>query len=407
VGVVPVDRYERPPGPDVRLLASHGLAAVAMSMPWPAVLAHVWSATQSDGWLGVAGAARMLPYVVLSALAGMLADRVRRTRVLRWSTGIRVVLLTGCALALQLNHVALALVLAVVTVAAGTPAYPAAVAAMPKLAGPRSARLTDLVVTAEVTAFVVGPAFGGVLIGMGDGSLTVWLAAGVALAAFPLLLGLDSGPVMRSGGPVVRGRLRTVLTSPGVPVAIAVVAVVNAVQSAASVGLVGLSDQIWAEGQGGFGIATAALGFGSLTAPALAVLLRLRGSLLLTGAGLAAAGVTPGVAVAATPLALAGGAGTVVECVSTEVLQRSVPDHVRAFALGLADSVMVSAAMIGSLVAPQLMDLVGPSVSFVALGAGATLTGLAVWRLRFTSMPVDAELVTARNDQSTKRFRAS
>ena len=104
----------------------------------------------------------------------------------------------------------------------------------------------------------------------------------------------------------------------------------------------------------GFGVATAALGFGSLAAPLLGLLIRLRGSLLITGGGFAAAGLVPGVAAAVGPLAVAGAAGTVVECVSTEVLQRSVPDRVRAFSLGLADSVMVLAAMLGALVAPRL-----------------------------------------------------
>ena len=35
----------------VRLLVSHSLRATAISMPWPLLLAEVWSATGSDpGW---------------------------------------------------------------------------------------------------------------------------------------------------------------------------------------------------------------------------------------------------------------------------------------------------------------------------------------------------------------------
>jgi MFS family permease len=56
--------------------------------------------------------------------------------------------------------------LAVITVAVGTPAYPAAAAAMPSLAGRRSSQLTSFLVTAEVSAFVVGPALGGLLVGL-------------------------------------------------------------------------------------------------------------------------------------------------------------------------------------------------------------------------------------------------
>jgi hypothetical protein len=38
------------------VLISHALCATAVSMPWPVLLAQVWSATGSDAWLGGAGA---------------------------------------------------------------------------------------------------------------------------------------------------------------------------------------------------------------------------------------------------------------------------------------------------------------------------------------------------------------
>jgi MFS family permease len=358
----------------VRLLAAHALTATAMSMPWPALLAEVWSLTGSDGWLGLAAASRMLPYVVLSAAAGILADRIRRTTVLRWSAAVRALLLTGCAVAMTTGHLGVAVVLAVLTVAAGTPAYPAAVAAMPRLAGERSDRLTGLLVTIEVTAFVVGPAVGGLLLGVGDGAWSVTAAAVLAVVALPLLLGLDSGPSTVLVDPPGQGRLLTVLRSPGVVVAIAVVAVVNFAESAASVGLLSLAHEHWGSGDQGFGVATAALGFGSLAAPLIGLLVRLRGSLLTTGAGLALAGAAPTVSLAVAPLVAVGAAGTWVECVSTDVLQHAVPDRVRAFSLGLTDSVMVLAAALGALVAPAVSSLIGPTPTFVGLGVLLVVT---------------------------------
>ena len=83
------------PSAGTRLVISHAMAATAMSMPWPALLAAVWSSTHSDLLLGVTGALRMLPYVALSAFSGMLADRVRRSTVIRSSTALRVALLAG------------------------------------------------------------------------------------------------------------------------------------------------------------------------------------------------------------------------------------------------------------------------------------------------------------------------
>ena len=93
----------------------------------------------------------------------------------------------------------------------------------------------------------------------------------------------------------------------------------------------------------------------------------MRGSLLVSAGGFGLGGVLPGMAAAAGPLAVAGASGTVVECVSTEVLQRSLPDRMRAFALGLADAVMVAAAMLGALVAPWLASMLGPVPLFVTL----------------------------------------
>jgi len=106
----------------------------------------------------------------------------------------------------------------------------------------------------------------------------------------------------------------------------------------------------------------------------LQTVLGLRSSLLAGGAGLAIAGFAPGVAVAAAPLAVTGAAATVVECISTDVLQRAVPDHLRAFSLGLTDAAMVTAALLGALLPSVLVSLTGPSVSFVILGALLFLT---------------------------------
>lgn len=44
---------------------------------------------------------------------------------MRWSTGLRALLLTGATAALAAGHLGAGVVLAVLTVAAGTPAYPA------------------------------------------------------------------------------------------------------------------------------------------------------------------------------------------------------------------------------------------------------------------------------------------
>ena len=280
-----------------------------------------------------------------------------------------------------LDRTGLAVGLAVCTVAAGTPAYPAAVAVMPGLARRGPQRLTNMLVTAEVTAFALGPAISGLIIGLGLTDWSIWAAAGLAIIGWPLLHAVGHAPAGLHAIRPVGGRLRAVLSSAGVPLAITVVALVNFVEGGVSVALINLNATRWGADQRGFGIATAALGFGSLAAPLVIMVLRLRGSLLVTGGGFTAAGLAPTVALAVGPLALASAAGTAVECASTDVLQRSVPDRFRAFSLGLTDSIMVAAAMLGSLLVPLLSTGIGVPEAFVVCGVGV-VAAAAVWRLR-------------------------
>lgn len=355
--------------PTHRLVASHALAAVAMAMPWPALLAATWVVTGSEVWLGVVGAVRMAPYVGLSWLAGSLGDRLPRLRLLRAVTWLRAVLLTGCAVLLAADQVAAAVVVATLVVAVGTPAYPALAAAVPALAGRRSDQVTSLLVTAEVSAFVVGPAIGGLLLGPVGGVASVQLAAALAVGAALLLPSTGTGSAPAAAALPVRGLFRVVARSPGAVRAMVAVAVVNAVEAALGLALFTLAVLSWRSGATDFGLATAALGFGALGAPVLHLLARGFGvAVLLTACGLVAVALSPSVVPALLPLALVGTAGTQVECEATAVLQREVPDRARAFALGLADTVMVSAAMVGAALAPWLAVLVGPRVLVLGLG---------------------------------------
>ena len=56
------------------------------------------------------------------------------------------------------------------------------------------------------------------------------------------------------------------------------------------------------------------------------------------------------------PLALAGAAAVSVEAAATSVLQEVVSDDVRATVLGINDSVIVAAALVGSLIAPVSVE---------------------------------------------------
>ncbi|MFZ2503281.1 MAG: hypothetical protein WAW88_11475, partial [Nocardioides sp.] len=105
-----------------RAIISHALAALAMSVPWPLLILLVADSTHNDFATGLTGAARMLPYVVLSWYVARLADRHARDAVVRFTLVARLVLLGGAALALEVDAITLAVVLTTLAVASATPA---------------------------------------------------------------------------------------------------------------------------------------------------------------------------------------------------------------------------------------------------------------------------------------------
>ena len=368
-----------------RLLVSHGLAAVAMSMPWPLLLVLVWDRVgdSADGplLLGLAGAARMLPYVLLSWATGSLGDRFRRDSLLRATLATRIVLLTVVALAVAQGWLLVAVLGAAAAVASGTPAYPLLAAAMPHLAGDARRRATDTLVTIEVAAFAVGPALGGLL--LVDATRPWICATAVAMAGTALLLvlgvAIPAAPGRQTQTASLRAMVLLVGRTPSVLAAVAVVALLNLVIGACALVLLPIAEDVWHEGAGGYGLATGWLGFGALAAPLLwwlggSAAIRRRRGLVVLGLALAAVPLVPVMGWALPLLALVGAASVQVESAVTETIQDGVPDERRAGVLGLTDSVMVGAAMVGSLLAPWLASAVGARASLLLIAA-VTMTG--------------------------------
>lgn len=380
-----------------RVVLSHACAAVGMSLPWPVLLVTVEATTDSATLLGVAAAARLLPYVALSWLSGRLADRRERARIVRLSLWARLLLLLGCAIALDAGHVALAVGCATGAVVAATPAYPALAAGMPRLAGAQVDRATRLLVTVEVSSFVVGPALGGLAVGHGS---TGWssLAGAVLLALAIGLFGRTPMPAPDAApdpeGPrdaLADVSVVAVLRARREPrQALAVVVALNAVLAAVGLMLLDLALRVWGSGAQGFGHATAALGAGALLAPVLARWADrwgLRPLLVAVGVMVAIVAVLPlgerglgdfGMPGTLAVLALVGAGAVALEARATTVMQNAVPDAARASVLGLADTAMIGGAMVAAMVTPTLAERLGPVSLTMAVGAGLAVVGCRV-----------------------------
>ncbi|HEX2705592.1 MAG TPA: MFS transporter [Candidatus Lustribacter sp.] len=358
-----------------RVVASHGLAAVGMSLPWPLLMARVWHETGDERLLGLVGAARMLPYVAISWLAGRLADRWARDRVVWWTLGARLVLLAAASQAVATGRTATCVVLLTLTVAAGTPAYPSLAAGLPTLAGRHNDRATDLLVTVEVASFVVGPALGGLL--MGAAAAPMVLGVGAALVGAAALLFAGTGMPRPEHVPrePAQGAGRVLRSDAGARGAIALLVVVNAVLAGVGIVLLPHAEAAWPTEPDAYGLVVAGLGFGALAAPVLGRLGQVRSSgtgLAWMGAGLLLVALAPTSGWALAPVGLVSAAAVRLESLATAAIQARVPDAQRASALGIADTAMVAAALAASAVAP-LFTLVAPATR-VVVGTGVCLS---------------------------------
>ena len=391
-----------------RLLTAYACASIATGMPWPLLLVLVWD-QYGDGphgalVVGLVAAARMAPYVLLSWAVGSLGDHVARDRLVRATMALRLLFLAVAGVALAGDRIALGVVAAGLAVAAGTPTYPAIAAALPGLAGSRRAQATDLLVTIEVSSWVVGPALGGLLLAESMRPWTLPVAVALAGAGLALCAGISVPSPVEKAPDAVAGMLRAVLRCQPALRALGLAGLLNLVATVTGVVLLPLSTESWGRGDAGFGLATACLGFGALGAPMLSRLVTIN----RTGGLLALAGAVLVVALSPVPwpalplLALAGAMAVVIESLLTGTLQDAVPDRYRAGALGLADTIMVAACLLGSLVAPALARIAGARPALLIVAA-VTVVPVLIVRLVPpipTATPYDAsdERTQARPD---------
>ena len=391
-----------------RLLGAYACGALSTGLPWPLLLVLVWD-QYADGphgaWVvGLAGAARMAPYVLCSWAVGSLGDHVRRDRLVVATMALRLAFLAAAAVGIAGDQVGAAVVAVGLAVLCGTPTYPTIAAALPGLAGPARESATRTLVTIEVSSWVVGPALGGLLLTQSLRPWTLVVAVGLAAVGLVFSTGIAiPGPVERAPD-AVAGMLRVVLRSRPALGALGVAGLLNLVLTVIAFALLPLSEETWGRGDAGFGIATACLGFGALGAPLVGRFVRVTTSrgLLVISVAVALVAATPVPWPALPLLALASAIGVVIESLLTGTLQVAVPDRYRAGALGLADTVMVGACLVGSLVAPALATYAGarPALLVVALAALVPVFAVRLLPPAVPRTPYDAasERTPARPD---------
>jgi MFS family permease len=371
-----------------------GASAASQFGDWlynAALLGYVYSATGSAAWVGAATVARLLPYVLLGAVGGAIADRYPLRTVLLVGDLLRTLLMVALAAVVALDGpVGLVIALTMLASVAGCAEKPAALAFLPRLVGEsRLGAANALLHTVQDLGTVLGPAIGALLLAVGP-DFVAFLANGATFAVSALLIstiGLRGGSAAVPAGAVahIAHGMRMALATPFAIPLFLVVAMVELTYGAQTVQLVVYAEQSLGLGSGGYGLLLTALGVGGLLSATvnarLATSRRVALAIVATGAVACATQlVYAGTDLAAIALAVAviGGAGLVAcEVVAETTLARIVPSEALGRVMGVFDAFSVLAMVAGALLAPVLIDWTSLDASLLILGGAAVLVTLA------------------------------
>jgi MFS family permease len=392
-------------GPLARLLIGEFVSSIGDWLYLVAMLVLVWGETNGDALtLGIIGAARILPYVLLSVPAGIVADRFDRRLVLLTTDVARGLIMLVIAAAVVIHAPVLLIVgLAVLATCFSAFFAPTIGAYVPSLVrdeselGPANSAWSSL----ENLAFFIGPAVGAVLLQLGSleiafvlNALTFAIVALVLLWLPPSRAGATAEVLGSAPAPATRAA-RTHLRATLGPLARPLVglglldAVDNFIFGGLGVITVILAVEVFGTGDAGTGLLNSAVGVGGIIGALLAGVLILRRRLgpplilgaVAFGAGVAALGqigsFAGAFALALVAIAIAAAGALLTETVATTLLQRMVPDLARGRVLGVIQTTSVSAYAAGSFLVPVIGATSSALVPLLlALGAAMAAAGV-------------------------------
>jgi MFS family permease len=377
--------------------------------------------------LGLVGGARVLPYVVLSGLGGVLADRVDRRHILIATDLARGALMVALAAAIAVGAPIAVIVVLVVLAACGSSiAGPALYAYLPSLTrdetelGPANATWATL----DNVAFIIGPAAAGLLTAIGGASGAMLLNAVSFGVVAVVLASLPAGRPRRGedgvgaaearddgvaapraerpqqpaavpdetaepdapGGPLVRRLAAPLLVDVGASVVgggLGIATVVIATQQLHA----GEQGTGWLNAATGVGGVVGGLVAGRVVDSAPARVLAAGG--IIGAIGLIALGATDALLVAIALMAVASAGLLVMDVANSTYVQRIVDDEARGRASGVFHAVGALAFAFGSLILPVLAAALGiaPALAAVVVIGGAFVAAGILMLARPGPMP--------------------
>jgi MFS family permease len=363
---------------------------------WVAILVYAYEhggATAS----AIAAAVQLVPAALLAPLGAVLGDRWPRHRALAFGFTLQSVTLGATAVAMALDA-PMVIVFTFAATAAASIALtrPVFFAALPTFVGAQRslAKVNGCSTLLEGIAVFVGPVIGGLLM-EGHGASAVFATFGVTqLLAAALVATCKATPAHVPS--VARGSTLTkefvagfaaLRRQSGVAMLMACVGAAFMLVGITDILAVVLALDVIEAGPSGSGFLIAAMGTGGLLISA--VCMPLLGNLRLppvvaiggsvAGAAYALAGLSSGLAVAFVLLAISGAGKGLLDIAARTLLQRHVPDAIRARVFGVQEALMQASLAIGSLLVPLLVVGFGVRGAFVAAGLLLPLVAAFSW----------------------------
>ena len=418
--------------PLTKLLVGEFISGIGDWLYIVAIFVVIYRETNDPAAVGAFGAVRLIPYIVLSVVAGLAADRFDRRLVLLVSDIVRGSMMVIMAVIVA-THGPIILLVAFAMVAAGgsTFFYPAIGAYIPSLAaderqlGPANSAWASL----GNVSFIVGPAIGGLLIAAGDvvlafvlNALTFIVIAFILWSLPPSIAKKEPKPAEAEAAAAPVGAPEPATPADAATVG-AAIAAAEGTPAGSSTGatsasapapapvrlqwrplsglaliqtLVGFLDggiqaltiilavTVLHAGEEANGYLNAAIGVGGLAGAIVSGFFvlrrRLSGPLLagaaLIGAGVAALGGIPVLAVALVAIGVSAAGSILLDVVLTTIFQRLVPDELRGRALGLLMTLNTVSGAAGAFILPVVVSTLGAEVGLGGAGIAVVVASV-------------------------------
>jgi MFS family permease len=389
-----------------RLLAGEFVSSIGDWLYLVALLVVVYAESNSAVLLGIVGAARILPYVLLSVPAGIVADRYDRRMVLLVTDIARGILMVVLAAAVIFDAPTIVLVLVAILAACFSTFFgPAVSALLPMLVdeddlGPANSAWATL----DNLAFIIGPALAGILLASGALEIAFLLnAVSFGVVAFvlwklptprPAVAAAEEGEaeakeekaswrelVRPLAGPFILDSALTIVTG-GVGMLTVVIAVDVLKAGEAGTGYLNAAT--------GVGGVVAGIVGGALFARRLGVPLVLGG--VVGGIGLAWLALAGDLLTATLAMGVAVAGLLLLDVVNSTLIMRVVPAEVIGRAMGVLQTTSAILYAAGSFIVPLLASAYGVApvlIASIAISAVGVVAALLLTVERAAPPPLD------------------